>query len=160
MEVAYIPYLRAFKLLSARLSDTTPEELAAWVWWGPEHGGLAAYLNANELEDPPRFHYGYSEEKDPDYIAPLMACWFSDEDIANFQPGDRYITGKALIERWSKEPAIQPDAFIRAKIEESQLSDLHPFFGGTHGTFSDRDFAPPLESGLFPLSEINNQKHI
>jgi len=35
------------------------------------------------------------EQEDFDCISPLMACWFHIDDISNFQPTDRYITGKA-----------------------------------------------------------------
>ena len=45
-----------------------------------------------------------------------MACWFRENDIAQFEPGERYITGKALIERWSKQQGIQPKAFIAQRL--------------------------------------------
>lgn len=147
----YIPYPKALRLLSDRL-NATPEEIAAWVWMGPNEGGLAAYLNANELEPPPRFYFDHYMGED--YLAPLMACWFLADDVSKFQPTDRFITGKALIERWSKQPGIQPEAFIRAKLAESRLLDIHPTFGGTRGSLSDDESFPPLETGLFALSHV------
>ena len=90
-----------------------------------------------------------------DYLSPLMACWFRQDDIDRFEPADRYITGAALIERWSKQPGLRPEAFIRAKIAESRLQDMHPTFGGTEATFGEdnRNF-PPLSAGLFAMSHI------
>lgn len=150
----YIAYPKAMKLLADRL-EATPEELAAWLFFGPgsELGGIAAYLNANELDPPPRFYYA-NYVGSFDYLAPLMSCWFLAEEIANFQPIERYITGNALIERWSKQPNIQPVAYILAKIAESRLMDCHPIYGGTEATFSGIGSFPPLETGLFQISHI------
>ena len=145
----YIPYPKAHKLLSDKL-HAQPEEIAIWVWMGPNVGGLAAYRNANKLDPPPRFYFDY--HMDEDYLAPLMACWFLADDISKFQPIDHYITGKALIERWSKQPSIQPIAFIRAKIAESRLLDMHPTMGGTQWT-EESNF-PPKESALFAMSHV------
>lgn len=151
MTDSYIAYPKALRRLEERL-NATPEELAAWIFMGPEHGGIAAYRNANELEPPPRFFFDlYMGD---DYVAPMMACWFLEEDIERFNPEDRYITGKALIERWGKQPHIKVEAFIQAKIEESRLIDLHPIYGGTRGTFSEDATFPPLEAGLFVLAHV------
>ena len=150
--VQYIPYPKAMKLLAERWK-ATPEELAAWIFMGPKLGGIAAYTNANESNFPPLFYFGYSIGN-KDYLAPLMSCWFSEDDIANFQPVERYITGQALIERWNKQPHIKPKTFIIAKIHESRLMDFHPTFGGT--CVSMDDAFPPIESGLFSLSEVND----
>lgn len=149
---SYIAYPKAIHLLIARLG-ATPEELAAWVWSGPKDGGLAAYMNANELDPPPRFFYAVGSDSH-DYIAPLMACWFRADDIEQFEPADRYIGGAALIERWSKQAGLHATGFIQAKIAESRLLDIHPIYGGTRGTFSEHPDWPPLESGLFPLSQV------
>ena len=150
--VRYVAYPKAMQQLAKRLG-ASPEELAAWIWTGPEDGGIAAYVNANELEPPPRFSYSYFVGTS-DYIAPLMACWFKVDDIEQFEPTDRYIVGTALIERWSKRPGLHPVAFIHAKIAESRLLDIHPIYGGTRGTFSERPDWPLLESGLFELAHV------
>lgn len=149
----YIAYPKSMALLAKRL-DATPEELAAWVWMGPENSGIAAYLNANELDPPPRFHYYPGSGDDFDYLSPLMACWFNAEDIAQFDPTDRYITGQTLIERWSRQPGLQAEAFIRAKIAESRLLDGHPLNGSTQGTCPEQSGFPPLASGLFLLAHV------
>lgn len=147
----FIAYPKAMQSLSERFG-ATPDELAIWIFLGPDLGGIAAYLNANELPDPPRFYFSYFIGKD--YLAPMMACWFRQDEIDGFEPKDHYITGKQLIERWGKLPNIQAEPFIRAKIAESRLQDLHPCFGGTRGTFSEQPDFPPLTAGIFALSEI------
>ncbi len=63
----YIAYPKALKLLSDQL-EATPDEIAAWVFMGPEDGGLAAYLNANEVEEPVRFFYDINIEDNFDYL--------------------------------------------------------------------------------------------
>ncbi|MEZ5643608.1 MAG: hypothetical protein R3E99_00320 [Burkholderiaceae bacterium] len=47
-------------------------------------------MNANELDPPPQFFYGYMVGA-TDYIAPLMGCWFKADDVERFEPADRYI---------------------------------------------------------------------
>lgn len=150
--VRYIAYHKAMQQLTQRLG-ASPHELAAWIFMGPKHGGIAAYVNANELDPPPQFFYGYMVGA-TDYIAPLMGCWFKADDVERFEPADRYIVGTSLIERWSKQPGLHAQAFIQAKISESRLLDVHPTFGGTRGTFSEHDDWPSLESGLFPLAQV------
>lgn len=149
---SYIAYPKAMQQLVQRLG-ASPEELAAWIWTGPERGGIAAYVNANELDPPPRFSYAYFVGTS-DYIAPLMACWFKADDVEQFDPVDRYIVGAALIERWNKRPGLHAEAFIQAKIAESRLLDIHPIYGGTRGTFSEHSDWPGLGSGLFALAQV------
>jgi hypothetical protein len=151
-EIAYVAYPRALRQLTDKYG-TTPEELAAWVHAGPADGGLAAYLSANELDPPPRFAYAVGTESF-DYVRPLVACWFRVADIETFVPKDRYITGATLLDRWSKVLGQHTEAFVRAKIGESRLIDIHPFYGGTQGTFSEQPKFPPLASGLFVLAHV------
>ena len=151
----YIPYPKAYKVLSERLYATA-DELAAWVWLGPEEHGLVAYVSANEISPPPRFYYSLGAEDDFDYISPLMSCWFSESDTLNFQPADRYITGAELIDRWSTQPGVQAESFVRAKIAESRLIDIHPLYGATQGSFPDEEIYPPIENGLFSLASVES----
>ena len=154
----YIAYPKAMKQLAERFK-ASPEELAIWVRAGPGRGlgGLTAYCNANELDPPPEFYFDPYSGDDPDcrdYLSPLMRCWFRKQDILNFSPTRRFITGAALIERWSGHPGIQPEAFILAKIEEDRLLDTHPISGLTQGSLSGDEWYPPMSSGLFELSKI------
>lgn len=148
----YIPYPKAMNILREKW-QATPDELAMWIFWGPEKGGIAAYLNANELNPPREFYFAYFVGVE-DYLSPLMSCWFRKDDIDRFEPTDRYITGAELIERWGKHPVLSSEAFIHAKIAESRLEDLHPIFGGTRVSFDDRENFPPLSAGLFAMSQI------
>ncbi len=152
VEFAYMAYPKAMSQLRQRLS-ATPEELAAWIVCGPDQGGIAAYRNANELAPPPRFHFPVGTE-DFEFVPYLMACWFRADEINQFAPKERYITGTALLERWGKVPGLDPGPYIRAKIAESRLIDMHPIYGQTKGTFSDKPNFPPLTSGLFSLAQI------
>jgi hypothetical protein len=147
----YIAFPKAMKILAERLG-AKPEELAAWIFIGPDKGGIAAYRNANELNQYPRFFFDCFMGED--YLSPLMACCFRQDDIDRFDPADRYMTGAALIERWSCQPGLRPEAFILAKIAESRLLDIHPTLGGTQGTHGDKTSFPPLSSGLFAMSQI------
>lgn len=153
--VKYVAYPKAMAHLRKRL-DATPEELTAWIWTGPKDGGIAAYVNANELDPPPRFRFALGSGKgdDHDYVSPLMACWFREDEIARFSPTHRYITGEALMTRWAGRPGMRADAWIRAKIRESRLSDLHPLYGGTQGTWPEDESLPPMTTGLFRLSDV------
>ncbi len=147
----YIAYPKALNLLSKRL-NATPEEVAAWIWDGPSDGGLIAYLSANEPGYPARFHF--HPDLGNDYVSPMMACWFREDHVTSFVPGERYITGKHLFERWGQYPGVYPEEFVRAKLRESRLLDIHPNFGGTRGSCPEQESFPPLESGLFALSHV------
>ena len=149
----FIAYPKAMKILCEKW-QATPEELAIWIFLGPETGGLAAYRNANELTPPPRFYF--DDCLCEDYLSSLMSCWFRWDDVDRFEPADRYITGAELIERWGKHPSLCPEAFILAKIAESRLVDFHPTFGGTQGTFDEHVGFPPLTARLFAMREIEH----
>ena len=136
LEGQYIAYPKAMGQLAKRLKALR-EEFAVWVFMGPDLGGLPAYLNANELDPPPEFYFDPYLGDDPyclDYLSPLVACWFRQQDIQNFSPTRRFITGAALIERWHSHSDMQAEAFIRAKIGESRLLDIHPISGLTQGS--------------------------
>lgn len=151
----YVAYPRAMQQLMGRL-NSTPEELAAWVWLGPRQGGLTAYLHIKDINPPTRFSYGdfFESKPDPDYVSKLMACWFRQDEIARFEPTKRFITGSALIDRWSNLHGLKPEAFIRAKIRESRLQDLHPVHGITQGSAPEEVFRPPMTTALFLLSGV------
>jgi hypothetical protein len=154
----FIPYTKAKKHLASRIGASA-EEIAAWVFMGPvpPMEGLAAYTNGNEFDEPPRFHFDW-EDHGNDYLRPLQSCWFRAEDIAAFRPLSRYITGRALRERWQSH-VDDVDDFISKLIKETSLLDIHPTAGATKWSIeqsSDATFqnAPSKKSALFVLAHI------
>lgn len=165
-QIRYTPFPTAFEQLRQRL-DATREELAAWVFFGPEGGGIAAYQaprkwnpqalilrTKNDFIPPKRFFFDIFLGED--YVAPLMSCWFDEDEILAFKPQDRFITGLALIKRWQRHSHIKPEAFVSAKIAESRLIDIHPILGRTQAGFPEQHWLPPLETGLFSLGDVES----
>ena len=150
-ERKYLPYQKAIALLSLRLS-ATPPELAAWVYLGPEFGGLSAYRNSHSGRYHRFCYAGCPDVSVLDYIVPLYNCWFLAEETEALTP-KRFITGELLIARWSP---IVPDArfYIAGKIRGSQLFGFHPIAGLTEISSSSRASVPKLEVCLFAISEI------
>lgn len=150
----YIPYLKAMPQLIKRL-NATPEELAMWI----VDMKLKAYcfkvlIDNAEIYERTNFPQG---EGGFNYQKYLQDMYFLAEDIQQFKPNERYITGETLIARWGKNPVITDVRhFIGSKICESRLDDRHPTHGGTAATreaFSTGTL-PPLEQGLFSLSDV------
>ena len=83
------PFLR-FQSLAILVAkwQATKEELAAWVFLGPEQGGLAAFLDAYQITPPRQFFYPYCAGCE-DYLWPLSLWWFRQNDIEQFVPADR-----------------------------------------------------------------------
>lgn len=153
--VTYISCEKALAILEAKW-QATKEEMAAWVFLGPEQGGLAAFLDAYQITPPRQFFYPYCAGR-KDYLWPLSLWWFRQNDIEQFVPADRYITGASLIERWSTLKSSLPEDYIIARVRESRLVDMHPTFGGTQATFENPLPGlsyPPVETGLFSIKQI------
>ncbi|MEW6038011.1 MAG: hypothetical protein AB1648_07170 [Pseudomonadota bacterium] len=156
MERRYIPYTVAKRRLAERLGATA-REIAAWVFLGPDCGGLAAYTLDNDLDDPPRFSFDslslhYARDPSHDYLDALWSVYFLASDIEAFEPKDRFIAGDALIRRWSSDPEEPAEAFIRAGVAQGMLLPLHP--GGV-GTPWDGDEDPaPAAFALFCLAHV------
>lgn len=89
---AFVAYPAALAHLRQRLK-ATPEELAAWIFMGPEHDGLVAYLQAGDDERPRRFAFPTGEPSrkggDHHYVPLMMGCWFARQDIEQFEPKAR-----------------------------------------------------------------------
>lgn len=151
----YIAYPSAYLLLKERL-NATPEEIAAWIYLGTENdlGGLNAYLNAEELDSPTKFRYNIGNGENFDYVSPLIYCWFIPEEIKNFQPIQRYISGKALIAQWSNVPGINAKDYIIAKVSQGSLHDIHPIWGLTSASEGKLDGFPHMEDGLYEMTKI------
>lgn len=146
----FISFPHTIELFSNRF-NATPEELASWVLLGPKEGGIAAYTK--DFDTPVRFYFRYSSGQ-KDYLASLRTCWFLKDDIDSFQPLERFITGKALIERWSNQLHIDPEMFIIEKLQESRLSGTHPTLGSVSGNLG-KDSIVPLDNVLFSMAEAS-----
>ena len=96
---AYIPYFVAKELLASRL-QATPDEIAQWIFFGKDTGGLNAYRTKKFDNEPKPFNFN---DKIDDYISQLLSVWFLRNEIEKFTPDIRYITRKALVERWTMQ---------------------------------------------------------
>lgn len=144
-------------------SASIAHEMAAWMFIGY----LQGYVNVNELGFERPFHFSIlslyiGDSLNPigfDYLPSMQGCRFRPDDIRGFDPPERYITGGALVTRWT--PYCFGESGAKAKIHscicESRLVDMHPVYGGTEAGEFQKDPLrpwPPLEMGLFALSEI------
>ena len=151
IEEDYLAFPAALDRLSRRL-DTSAEEIAAWVFMGPDEGGLRAFTKPRYSSEVSRFWF--QPEMDPDYESLLFNCWFSEAEIDSFEPSERFITGETLIVRWMDSIGDKAKGFIVAKVVAGELADLHPVKGATAATNSEPSDFPALETGLFSLAEI------
>lgn len=144
----------AMGMLSRRLGATV-EEVAAWIANGPEDGGLAAYVKLGGGRPPRRFRFTSwaTAPELPDLREPLAWAWFSSSELERFEPRDRFITGQALLDRWNAVPWVDGLTFMRVKLDEARLSDMHPITGLTQATVPE-SFLPPIEMALFAMSEV------
>lgn len=153
----YIGYVKALRRLRERL-NATPEELAAWIFFGSSNGGIDAYLNANGSQPPEDFRFQNYHHPSYDsragYLKLSMNCWFLEKDVEDFIPTMRFITYEALAERWSNEAGITAADYIEVQIAQSRLQDIHPMGGQTQGSNPGNKIYPLLESALFLVEEI------
>ncbi len=157
----YLPYEDAIDLLRRSFADVTAEEIAAWVWEGPNGGGLRAFVPNHESID--RFHYIECEDprpadrqrKDPfNYVEPILKCVFLRAEIDQFKPADRYWSSDRLLNHWRGRHGDHVEAFICAKIELRQLKDFAPIWGTTQWMRPGDNKRPPSNKALFHLSKI------
>lgn len=143
-----IPFNQALNRLKRNLG-ASQEEIAAWVMMGYLDGGLSAYQEQALLR---RFYY--EPEMDEDYVAPLYQCKFLDVELVDFKPKERFVTGEELLELLRSEFGERVRTYIVAKIGVRGLMDMHPVKGGVDFGLEDNCGFPPLETGLFALSEV------
>ena len=160
----YISFFIAKELLKSRLQATS-DEIAMWVCYGKDEGGLNAYIIRGGDNEPELFIFGTRKfldaaekaEKDykiprDDYISPLQILQFLRNDIEQFNPEKRYITRKALIGRWTMQcdGADQVEVFIRdVRLPRGVLlAEHHPIAGCVN---SEGEL---FRNGLFNLNEV------
>lgn len=114
---------------------------------------LYAYLHARELNPPPQFFFG-NHGDEHDYLPLLYQLYFKIDDVAQFEPSERFITGRALLGRWANQTEIPPTDRIRIATQESRLNPFHPILGLTQATAPNDPFYAQLEDGLVSLAEV------
>lgn len=148
----YIQYPAALAQLQERLR-AKPYEVAAWVFWGPEFGGLRAFRNGNEPRVVVRFEFDLAFEGSADYWNQVVSAWFLETDIQTFIPGMRFIAVGELCERWKERvPGSDPLSVIQSAIAASQLLPMEPPSG-----WSDQDglgLHSPSGGSLFCLEHV------
>ena len=142
---------KALDILNQRL-ETSAEEISAWVFLSELNGGLRCYREAGNANEYGRYYF--ETEMGEDYTAELSIGLFDVEELQAFQPNERFITGKALIELWQQSDRENPKATIETLVRSGKLTDLHPIKGATKASTIEGSDLPELESGLFSLSEI------
>lgn len=146
---------KALDLLESRLI-TSVEEIAAWVFLSEKDGGLRCFREGGNANEYHRFYF--EPEMSVDYTAELAVCLFDIEELRAFQPKERFITGKALIELWQQDGQDRPVAVIQRLVRSGKLTDLHPTRGATQACASDDSDLPELEVGLFSMKEIETNQ--
>lgn len=165
----YCAYPETAALLANRL-NATPGEIAMWIFDGSAKGGLNAYLWVYDHDDGAQFRFSFTEpsvkplpegrvavtDDNFDYETRIVDCYFVRQKVETFEPRERYITAIALNEEWRVHFAddAKMAAFIRGRIHEGLLHDLHPITGTTQGSFQGQGLAP-IEAALFRRSEVN-----
>jgi hypothetical protein len=146
----FISYPRTKALLAQHL-NASEEEIAQWISIGSENGGLDAYVDIHRQEDAHRFSFEHPKfYKDCDYITPLINLHFKNADIERFQPTTRFITGKALLKRWTGLYGHEGQA--KENIVR-RLIARHPIAGAPENSWDENETASIL-SALFDLSQI------
>ncbi len=142
----------ALDILNQRL-ETSAEEISAWVFLSELNGGLRCYREAGKANEYGRYYF--ETEMGEDYTAELSVGLFDVEELQAFQPKERFITGKALIELLQQSGRENAKATIGTLVRSGKLTDLHPIKGATKASTIEGSDLPDLESGLFSLSEVD-----
>lgn len=148
----YLAYPAAFKLLAETLQATSGE-VAAWIFMGPDEGGIRAFYKSRRQEGVARFWF--EPQMEPDYESLLFNCWFLKSELEAFAPHERFISGETLKARWHGEFGGETLSFIQAKVSCGELTDIHPVKGATSAATSDSEDWPELETGLFSITEVS-----
>ena len=137
-----VHYLRAKALLRERF-QAGPAEIAMWVFMGQ----LLAW-RGQEL-DSPRFYFEWMPGDDYDYVSRLVDTSFSGEQLALFEPYERWLTHEELISRWSTSMSrAEALSLIRSRMISGELAAAHPLTG-----MPSDDGEPGLEDCLFSVTD-------
>lgn len=145
-------FSRAYESL-ARKFGASKEELAVWIFLGPDDGGLRAYKENGGV-----YRFYFEPEMDNDYVALIHSCVFDERELSLFTPKDRFLTGEELLVSLALELGDSARSFLKSKIDDGSLVDIHPIKGGTDAGNSDSCDLPRMETGLFSLAQIQEME--
>lgn len=140
-----IHYFKAKERLANRLESFRWEEIAVWVF----HDELLAWTSsdpdANELDFGP-----WLVGDSMDYMEKLVGSYFSEQQITEFVPTERWLTYEAVIDRLvGKKSKREAKRSVKKSVKKSLLHPVHPIAGGPGD-----DNIPKLSECLFSLTEV------
>ena len=144
----WLSLVAAERLLKGRLGASFPE-IAAWVELGPDNDGLKAFTESNELE-----YFYFTPDMGDDYLGALHTCRFRENDVLDFAPQERYLSGAELLDCLRTELGDNTRAYVVAQISNNALLDIHPSMGVTNAGIYVHSGFPSIEKGLFLVSQI------
>lgn len=137
-----VDYMRAKSLLRERF-QAGPQEIAMWVFMGQ----LIAW-RGQEL-DSPRFYFEWNPGDDYDYVSRLIDTDFSGEQLALFEPYERWLTHEELVNLWTTSMTrAEALSLIRSRLISGELAGAHPLSG-----MLNDDGEPGLEDCLFSVAD-------
>jgi len=162
--IDWVPFFTARRILEERFQSSL-EEIAVWISFGADAGGLDGYLDApmhegaepTDLATLPRC--SFDELKADVELLPHLVCAYFDRDaLKAFAPRERYLTFqqalRLLLPLAGDDRLAQ--ALLRARTAVGELVALHPITvvtQHTHGHGDDPAYAK-LEDGMFQASAI------
>ena len=163
LEDKYLEFPEAYVSLSSKLcNQPTREEICMWIFEGKKDGGLQAYVknvNTDELIPFPSTAW-MTKTKLDDCVNDLRRFYFNNNEIQEFTPRTRWITGKELFNRWcfsvglEKTEQLINDNLITA-WDDSNETRLIGFNPGIALPLPDESIKPVLKhDSLFSLTAI------
>lgn len=174
-----VPFPVALDRLRERWPDVTPYELGMWVCFDKLPAWLPVWRRGKRREKRFDFSQCYDSARQDtaivnwDFTAPLGAVWFKPHEIDQFNPAERWLTYKQVVERWRGrlDPAqVRIFLMTRALSADARsglqgrgdLEPLHPYTGGAREVLGllmtgqpDNDAFAPIETCMFPVSNID-----
>ena len=150
-----------------------------WAAAGTKNGGLEAYVETQDgrfiraaireggddwgdecpqgdLEGPV---FEVSSPHEFDYLTPVQRFYFDQHALESFDPRDRFVTYRKVVERWEQQGLSKEGAnlLLFQEVEAGRLVSHHPVAGETRPGKSWHDYAewPGIEDALFSLAEIS-----
>lgn len=139
-----ISFLKAEEILKRRFPNTTREEVEMWAFlgkvafpdesdeWvliGPNAGGFTSYFydaaNATEIDS---FILCGKDIGEKEVNARLMKSMFSNAEIEGFNPDERWIPYRTLLQQWTERVGENDaEALINSNADSGELEEYYPF---------------------------------